>query len=153
MPEAGLMGFADKLSQVMPVLIREFIRDEARELYHGHVTPPQVLVMDFLFANGESKMKELASFMMVSTAATTGIVDRLVKAGYVRRLFEPTDRRIIKVNLTFKGSELLRKIKEQRRRIIMHTFSKVSQEDRMDYLRIISQIRDAFVKEQAESRS
>lgn len=149
MSEDSLAEFADKLTRVIPMVAREFLRDEARELYQGHVTPPQVLLMDYLFSNGGSKMKDLASFMMVSTAAATGIVDRLVKAGYARRLFEPDDRRIIKISLTTRGSELLHKLKEQRRRMIMRVFSKVSQHDRADYLRIITQIRDAFIKDHA----
>ncbi|MFA4984831.1 MAG: MarR family transcriptional regulator [Candidatus Omnitrophota bacterium] len=148
MTEDSLEGFADNLCRLMPIFAREFIRGETNEFFHDQITPPQFLALDFIFRNGESKMKDLASFMKVSTAATTGIVDRLVKAGYVKRLFDADDRRIIKLGLTPKGGELVRRINEQRRKMTMRVFAKVSQRDRADYLRIITQIRDALAKEE-----
>jgi DNA-binding MarR family transcriptional regulator len=47
--------------------------------------------------------KDLATHLQVSTAAASGLVDRLQRAGYVRRESHPTDRRGITVVLTEDG--------------------------------------------------
>jgi DNA-binding MarR family transcriptional regulator len=76
----------------------------------------------------------------------TGIVDRLVKYGYVLRIFDPQDRRIIKIKLATKGTELVKKINQQRRQMIIKIFGQLSERDRQDYLRILLQIKDILIK-------
>src|SRR3989338_7058848 len=142
----SLSGFADKLNEVMPVIIKEFSRYQANELYKGKITLPQFLIMDFLNKKGEARMTDLAHFMGVSTAAVTGIVDRLVKYGYVLRGFEPEDRRVIKIKLTPKGYMLVKKINLQRREMLINVFGKISDVDRQEYLRILMEIKDVLMK-------
>lgn len=47
--------------------------------------------------------KDLAAHLKMSTAAASGLVDRLERAGYVRRHSHPSDRRGITVVLTDEG--------------------------------------------------
>lgn len=47
--------------------------------------------------------KDLAAHLQMSTAAASGLVDRLERAGYVRREAHPSDRRGITVVLTEDG--------------------------------------------------
>ena len=138
--------FADKINDVMPVMIKEFSRRNVAELYKGKITLPQFLILGFLHNNGDSKMCGIAKFMSVTTAAMTGMVDRLEKYGYVKREPEPQDRRIINVSLTQKGLELVRKINHKRRLMIIGVFGKVSEEDRSDYLRVLMKIKDILTK-------
>jgi len=138
--------FADKINDVVPVMIKEFSRRNVAELYKGKITLPQFLILGFLHNNGDSKMCGIAKFMSVTTAAMTGMVDRLEKYGYVKREPEPQDRRIINVSLTQKGLELVRKINHKRRRMIIDVFGKVSEDDRSDYLRVLMKIKDILTK-------
>jgi DNA-binding MarR family transcriptional regulator len=89
-------------------------------------------------------MTDMAHFMHVTTAAMTGIVDRLVRDDYVTRVYDPRDRRVIKIELTSHGNKLVRKINEQRRSMIIKIFGSISEADRQDYLRILMQIRDVL---------
>jgi DNA-binding MarR family transcriptional regulator len=50
-----------------------------------------------------SSPSELARYFNVSTAASTGIVDRLEQRGHVERQSHPTDRRRTEVHLTDSG--------------------------------------------------
>lgn len=141
-----LNEFADKLSRIMPTIMKEFGRRQASELYKGKITFPQLVILDFLHAHEESKMKDLALFLNVTTAAMTGIVDRLVRYGYLARSYDCDDRRIIKVKLTAKGNNLVRKVNVQRRMMFIEIFSRVSENDRQEYLRILMQIRDILTE-------
>ncbi len=51
-------------------------------------------------------MSMLASKMRVSGATTTGVVDRLVERGLVRRESDPQDRRVVLCRLSGKGQEM-----------------------------------------------
>ena len=138
----SLLRFADQLEEIMPVIIQGVIKRQENELLRGIISPPQFVILDFLSKEDESKMTDLAHFIGVTTAAVTGIVDRLVRDNYVVRVLDPKDRRIIKVRLTAKGTELVKRIKQQKRQMIIKIFSKISGTERQDYLRILAHIRD-----------
>ena len=148
-----LSEFADKLNRIMPVIMIEFLRRNANELSRGKITPSQLLTLSFLNEKGESRMTDLAGFMKVSTAAMTGVVDRLVRDAYALRVFDPQDRRIIKVRLTPKGAELIKRINRQKRNMIVNIFGKISDSERQDYLRILTRIQDVLTKENEVSLS
>jgi len=114
----SLQEFADKISDIMPVIAKEFSKRNTNELCRGKITLPQLLILGFLYRNGDSKMSTIANYMTVSTAAMTGMVDRLTRYGYVKREHEPGDRRIINTRLTEKGARLVEKINIQRRQMI-----------------------------------
>ena len=147
MSQPSLLEFADKMQGIMPIIIKEFAKRQAAELYSGKITLPQFLILDFLHKKGELKMKDLAYFMHVTTAATTGIVDRLVKYAYVQRVFDPSDRRIIKIRLIAKGAELVKRVNQQRRQMIIKIFGQISPAERQNYLKILLRIRDILTQE------
>lgn len=143
----SLLEFADKMDEIVPTLIKGFHRRQINELYRGKITLPQFLILDFLVRQGDSTMTNLARFMGVSTAAVTGIVDRLVKCGYILRSSYPADRRIINIKLTLKGINLVSKINEQRRQTIIKVFGRISQSERETYLKILMRIKDILSEE------
>ncbi len=119
----------------------------AVELHKGRVTLPQIMILHFLQIEQEARMKDLARFMGVTMAAMTGIIDRLVKSGHCARVYDPQDRRIIKIKLTAKGDSLVKSINEGKRQMIIKIFGKISETDRQDYLRILLQIKEILLKE------
>ena len=145
--DSYLLDFADKINEIMPIVIKEFARRQANELYKGKITLPQMLILDFLNKNGESKMTDIARFIGVTTAAMTGIIDRLEKYNYVLRMLDLNDRRIIKVKITPRGVSLVDKVNQQRRQMIINIFGRISDSERQDYLNILMHIRDILVSE------
>jgi DNA-binding MarR family transcriptional regulator len=131
----------------MPVIAQGFARRHVKGFYRCRLTLPQILILDFLNQQGESKMTDMARFMRVTTAAMTGIVERLVRDGYCIRVYSPEDRRIIKIKLTSRGSVLIKQINEQRRKMVIKIFGQISEPDRQDYLRILMQIKEILTQE------
>ena len=56
-------------------------------------------------------MTEISNKMGHSTAAATGLVDRLEKLGYVQRLHAADDRRKVMVQITRKGIDLVGRLR------------------------------------------
>ena len=56
-------------------------------------------------------MTDISKKMGHSTAAATGLVDRLEKLGYVQRLHAADDRRKVMVQITRKGIEMVSRLR------------------------------------------
>ena len=147
MPDLTLSEFADRIEEVVPAVMKGFAKMQTNELFKGKITLPQFFILNHLHKQGESKMSELANVMDVTTAAATGIVDRLVISGYVMRLYDPKDRRVINIKPTQKGLNMVQRISRQRRQITSEVFSKISKEERDNYLSIMLHIRDVLMEE------
>ena len=141
----SLFEFADKVDEILPLFQREFARQLTREFFKSKITMPQFLILMILDKEGEARMSDLAHLMNVSTAAMTGSVARLVTSGFAQRMNDPHDRRIIRVKLTSKGSQLVDRLKQKRREMIIDLFKGIKEEDRSNYLRILTMIKDKLV--------
>lgn len=147
MSNLTLSEFADKLEEIYPEITRGFIAKQTNEVFKGKITIQQFIAMEYLNRKKESKMSCLAHFMTISTAAITGIVERLVKADYVARAFDPRDRRIINIKLTSKGTELVSRVSGQRKQMIIKVFAKLTAEERQSYLKVLQRIREVLAEE------
>lgn len=136
--------FADRVGESMAAISREFIKQQTGEFYKVKITLPQLAILDLLNRSGELSMSDMARFMNVTTAAMTGIIDRLVRDGYVMRIPDPGDRRVIKIKLTAKGGKASKNILEQRRRLITKIFGVLSRDEREEYLKILTRIQDGL---------
>jgi DNA-binding MarR family transcriptional regulator len=152
MSNISLSGFADVINEIVPDIARVFIRRQSDELFHGKITLPQFFILSYLQKQGELRMTDIARFLSVTTAAATGVIERLVRAAYVIRVFDPRDRRIIRVKLSAKGSDTVQKIMQQRRQMIMDIFGKISEGERQQYLAILTRIQQVL-REQSEASS
>jgi DNA-binding MarR family transcriptional regulator len=144
----SLPEFADKLSKLLPEIARGTLRREAVELSCGHITMPQFLILNSLEKDGETRMTDIARTMGVTTAAATGIVDRLVKGSYVQRVYDSNDRRIIKIKLSSKGRELVQRICKQKMQGIIEVFGKIPSVDRENFLKILMRVHEIVLHEE-----
>lgn len=71
------------------------------------LTHTQFFVMVAIHSQGLPSMRTLSENMQVSMPTMTGIVKRLVKAGYIRRAPHPQDRRQVLIELTPQGREVI----------------------------------------------
>ncbi len=142
MARLTLSEFALKMSEIMPFIMREFVKTQANEFYKLKVTLPQFVVMDLLNRLGKTRMTDIANSIGVTTAAMTGIVDRLARDGYLVRIDDTKDRRVTKIALTKKGAYVVGKITRHRRDTIIKIFGMLSQRERETYLAILTTIRD-----------
>jgi len=143
----GLREFADRVDEYIRVIVNNSLHKNDNELFKGKITMPQCLILDHLLREGVTNMTALAKHMHVSTAAMTGMIERLVRDSYAQRAYDRDDRRVIKIRLTPKGAALVKKINAQRRHMIIKVFGKLSETDRRNYLGILAKIKDVLARE------
>ncbi|HLH27086.1 MAG TPA: MarR family transcriptional regulator [Chloroflexota bacterium] len=84
----------------------------SREWFEVDLTMSQLKVMLLLSADGSASMSRLAGALGVSLATATGIVDRLVEHGLVRRDQDPHDRRLVLCRPTPRGLALTERLQQ-----------------------------------------
>ncbi|MDF1850212.1 MAG: MarR family transcriptional regulator [Verrucomicrobiales bacterium] len=90
---------------------RSFLLDLSRELNKGNVSYAQFFLLGYLANEDYLTMTDISKKMGHSTAAATGLVDRLEKLGYVQRLHAADDRRKVMVQITRKGIEMVTRLR------------------------------------------
>ena len=78
------------------------------------MTITQLKSLFFIAAKGKTNFKKLADALGVTPPNITGIIDRLVEQGLVSRTENTEDRRIMLLQMTEKGQELIHNLHENR---------------------------------------
>lgn len=86
--------------------------------------------------HGSQKVSQLAESLTITPAAATGVTDRLLAEGYVKRERADNDRRIVYITITEKGEEIIQKVTESQKETIHHFFDLLPDED-IEHLRRI----------------
>ncbi|MEB3101729.1 MarR family winged helix-turn-helix transcriptional regulator [Ferviditalea candida] len=86
----------------------------------------QIMLMKTLYSNGKITMSELAKHLNLTKGATTIAIDRLVAAKMVNRTRDEADRRIVWIELSGKGSEIISKVKQKRDQLLSDMFSNLT---------------------------
>jgi len=141
MSNISITEFADRVSEIMPAIMKEFLRNQTGDFNKMKITLPQLAIMGMLERVKDANMTDLAKAMNVTTSAMTGVVDRLVRDGYVARTRDGEDRRIVHIKLTAKGLKSIRAAIEDRKRVTIKMFGVISQEEREKYLEILEHIK------------
>jgi DNA-binding MarR family transcriptional regulator len=110
---ASVKADADRLADFVLFTQRSCILNLSSELNKGNVSFPQFFLLTYLSSEEYLTMSDIAKKMGHSTAAATGLVDRLEKLAYVERVHAAEDRRKIMVRITAKGVELVSKMRSE----------------------------------------
>lgn len=110
---ASVKADADRLADFVLFTQRSCILNLSSELNKGNISFPQFFLLTYLSSEEYLTMSDIAKKMGHSTAAATGLVDRLEKLGYVERVHAAEDRRKIMVRITTKGVELVSKMRSE----------------------------------------
>jgi len=98
------------------------------------ITMPQAFVIGYIKQNKDPKMTQIAEDSSVTTAAITGMIDRLGELGYVARKSDEHDRRVSRIVLTSKGLLLNEQIHQSRVRALERVFADLSPSDVSAYV-------------------
>jgi DNA-binding MarR family transcriptional regulator len=118
MPQISRQQVSRAIARLMPNIIRGVQLDFF--LTKG-VTQTQFLVLMAIHAERRCAMGQLARTLHVRMPTATGIIDRLVRMGHVRRFPHPEDRRHVLIALTAKGQVFIRQFQD----VIRHRWEEV----------------------------
>ncbi|MFI6052938.1 MarR family winged helix-turn-helix transcriptional regulator [Streptomyces violascens] len=104
------------LAEQLLRLTRRLHRIQKQHLEPVGITPAQSrLLRTVAHWNEPPRMADLATRLEVVPRAVTTLVDALEESGNVRRVPDPTNRRVIRIELTDAGRATLRSLRSARR--------------------------------------
>ncbi len=136
----SLSDFSEEVSLLIPKLMQGVFKRQSDALGKGKITIPQYVCLDLIGSRDPMKMKDIAKALDITLPAATGLIDRLYITGFVKRVFEPADRRIVRIVLTEKGKRAVKEVKEKRKAVIKEVFSSLTESERQQYLKILKKV-------------
>ncbi len=109
--QAAPVKDSGKLADFILFSQREFLLNLSKDLSRGNISFSQFYLLSYLTTSRDLTMTDIARKMGHSTAAATGLVDRMEKLGYVERSHAIDDRRKVMVRITAKGIELVSRLR------------------------------------------
>jgi DNA-binding MarR family transcriptional regulator len=131
---------AERLSHIILEMQRCFVLHLCKELAPGNVSFPQFFLLAALHQKEVLTMSAIAQKMGHTTAAASGLVDRLENLGYVVRSSAREDRRKVMVCITEKGSALVRRIREEMVGNLMKMMNHLTPSEQKAWLQIYTKI-------------
>ncbi|WP_251859453.1 MarR family transcriptional regulator [Clostridium sp. Marseille-Q2269] len=92
-----------------------------------------VKVIIFLKHHGNCSISQIAKDLLISKPNMTPIIDKLISEGMVTRYTDPEDRRVIRVQLTEKGSTFIKDQQKLLKSLLAKKIENLSEED-LQYL-------------------
>ena len=111
-PAALSRSEIERLADIIMMMQRCFVQHLSEELSRGQVSFPQFFLLGHIASSESLSMTEIPDKMAHTTAAATGLVDRLANLGYVQRMHASDDRRKVLVRITPKGVNLVGRIRQ-----------------------------------------
>lgn len=122
------------------------MKEMRRSVERWNLTLPQFDVLAELARAPEQGFTfvELSRLLLVTSGNLTGIIDRLEAEGLVRRVAEPTDRRVTRMTLTPRGRKLMEEIVPLHADDVAQMLS-ILPRDRLEQLNdLLGQLRDGL---------
>jgi MarR family transcriptional regulator, organic hydroperoxide resistance regulator len=94
--------------------------------------------------NGEIIMSQIADYINISMSTATGIVERLVKQGFIERNRNDSDRRIVTIKLTAEGKALAKNIKSKIFGVAKLLLDSLTEEEQELLFRIFTKVTSVF---------
>jgi len=137
------MGQEKILDLVLDNLRKVFYPEEWIQLDLA-VSKTELLAMLIVDRYGEVIMSQISDYINAPLSTTTGLVNRLVKNGYLQRERSDEDRRIVAIQLTDQGKSMMTEVKVTIGSYLERINAVLSAEERQDIFRIFMKIIEAL---------
>ncbi|MDF2628295.1 MAG: MarR family transcriptional regulator [Symbiobacteriaceae bacterium] len=112
-------------------LTNTLLKKREREILSDYsVTPPQFEALAALREYGALTMGELCEKMFLACSTATDLVDRLERNGFVERVRDTVDRRVVRLKVLAKGEQIADEVTNARRSQLAGVLASVSLEDK-----------------------
>ncbi len=143
------MPLVEELADLTMFIQRHLLISLGKQTGDSKLSIPQYTLLSYLSYHNALNMGTLAKFMGHTTPATTGLVERLYKAGLVERITNEYDRRVVFVEITDMGRKLVNGMRRDVIRLLKDVSEKISEEDQQAWLRIYRTMHDFCAERRA----
>lgn len=111
-----------------------------------HLPPSHVKVIFYLAHMKSSSISKIARELCISKPNMTPIIDKLIGEGLVNRSEDPTDRRVLKIELTDKAHDMFKEHRAIMKNSLMNKLSSLEHDDLIELCNCISSLHGIIKK-------
>lgn len=111
------------------------------------ISRQQFDVLCIIYEKGQMTMGELCKEIMSACSTATDLADKLEKAGYVERIREKRDRRVVRLNILPEGRKAIKEIIEQRQKYLKSITSTYDQAELTKVISVLETMSHKFERE------
>lgn len=139
MEKEELQDLIDRFDEFAFTVARKIVA-VTKEQIGGGLTSDQHLTMRYIKKYGPCTSSELADVFYVNKSAITAIMNRLSDKGYIERIPDTRDRRVIHLQLTERGREVVTEGEERVRKIVGMYLSRLEKSEIATFLRTFEKL-------------
>jgi len=133
-------------------LMKQFPRPKLKQTCIDGLTRSEyeLLVMLVITLGDDKKaltVTEISNLLQITPAGVTHLINPLEEAGYIKRLPDPNDRRIVLVGLTDKGTEVAEALIAEVQEQLIGLVNYLGEEDSETLIRLLSKSIEFFAAE------
>lgn len=131
----------DRIVESFVYLYSEGRRLHAEQSAAYGLTSAQLAVLTILHGlGGELRTSAIGERLRAHASTVTGIVDRMVRDGWVERVADEQDRRVVRVRLTPRGRELARRVPSTAMDLLRRAVARLSTDEQRQLLSIFGRL-------------
>ena len=130
----------EKYFLYVPLFFKHYFQPPRKTFEEKNLSHWDMHILMFLHDNGKSAMTEIAKMMLMPKSNVTAIINRLIKEECVERISDPSDRRVIYIDITKNGKVVLKKGRDE----ILANFRKMTENHPESWLSQVNEIFEKF---------
>lgn len=125
----------DKIESIIEAEIRlrniaGTIKKNGRKTLKNHqITSPQFIALQWIKEEGTITIGELSNKIGLAFSTTTDLIDRLVKKGFVKRVQDIQDRRVVRIHILDKGTTIINEVIKKRQEYLGFVLEKFTTDE------------------------
>lgn len=134
----------ESLLKLLPMWNYEIAKPFKQLLEEGISLEMYYCIRTLQWNGGYATMTEIAKWTKMPKQQTTKMVNRLVECGFVTRLDDPSDRRIIKIQLTEKATDFIDYFIEHDASCFRPLLEKMNEQELQDFSDALNKLTKIF---------
>jgi len=129
-----------RIARSRHVLFRELLARYGVTLHQFHL-------LMYMKGAGKLRVTDLSQMMLVSKPTASRMLNTLCEKGFARKKLDSDDRRLVYMELTSKGEQVLAEVHARQRDMVSRVFGKMRRDERQAFVRTMEMIADELTSQ------
>ena len=105
------------------------LRNDIGKIFGGYIPWNEFIVLRILNRTNKEMVSRVANELNVSNSHITAVTEKLITKGFVTRSRSTSDRRVVYLEITEQGKDLVAKMEGAKKQYLQERFSTLSEEE------------------------
>ncbi|MGG4179883.1 MarR family transcriptional regulator [Virgibacillus pantothenticus] len=100
----------------------------------------EFIILETLYHKGKQTVREISDSVLIKTGSITYVIDRLEEKGMLQREHCQKDRRVVYIDITDEGKNLMDEIFPKHQKVIEELFMDISDEQKQTIIDVLKKV-------------